>query len=114
VFPLYAALERFDFSLVEAALDLGANYRQVVTRVLVPSLSRAIVSGTLLVFIPAFGEFVIPDLLGGAKAMLIGNLISEQFLKARDWPFGASLSVVLLIGLGLAIVLIRRFEGRTA
>ena len=112
VFPLYAALERFDFALIEAALDLGATYRQVITRVLVPSLKRAIVSGTLLVFIPAFGEFVIPDLLGGAKAMLIGNLISEQFLKARDWPFGASLSVILLAGLAAAIVLIRRLEGK--
>jgi spermidine/putrescine transport system permease protein len=110
VFPLYGALERFDFSLVEAAQDLGANYWQVLMRVIVPSLRRAVVSGVLLVFIPSFGEFVIPDLLGGAKAMLIGNLISEQFLKSRDWPFGSALSVLLMIVLAFMIFVIRSFE----
>jgi spermidine/putrescine transport system permease protein len=111
VFPLYGAMERFDFALVEAAQDLGAHYPQVLTRVLIPGLRKAIVSGLLLVFIPALGEFVIPDLLGGAKVMLTGNLISEQFLKARDWPFGSALSTVLMILLALAIVLVRRLEG---
>ncbi len=110
VFPLYSALERFDFSLVEAAQDLGASYIQVMNRVILPSLRRAIVSGVLLVFIPAFGEFVIPDLLGGAKTMLIGNLISEQFLKARDWPFGSALSIVLMLILAGAIWWIRLFD----
>jgi spermidine/putrescine transport system permease protein len=112
VFPLYGALERFDFSLVEAAQDLGASYTQVLMRVIVPCLRKAIVSGILLVFIPALGEFVIPDLLGGAKAMLIGNLISEQFLKSRDWPFGAALSVLMMLLLGASVFLIRLFEGR--
>lgn len=112
VFPLYGALERFDFSLVEAAQDLGATYWQVLARVVMPCMRKAIVSGLLLVFIPALGEFVIPDLLGGAKAMLMGNLISEQFLKSRDWPFGAALSVLLMALLALAIFVVRRFEGR--
>ncbi|MES2962875.1 MAG: ABC transporter permease, partial [Bdellovibrionota bacterium] len=92
VFPLFAALEKFDFSLVEAAQDLGAHYGAVVWRVLLPIMRGPIVAGCLLVFVPAMGEFLIPDLLGGAKTMLAGNLISEQFLKARDWPFGSSLS----------------------
>ncbi len=112
VFPLYGALERFDFSLIEAAQDLGATYAQVLTRILFPNLRRAIVSGFLLVFIPALGEFVIPDLLGGAKTMLAGNLISEQFLKARDWPFGSALSVILILLLGVAIFVLRKVEGR--
>jgi spermidine/putrescine transport system permease protein len=111
VFPLYGAMERFDFALVEAAQDLGARYSQVLTRVLIPGLRKAIVSGLLLVFIPALGEFVIPDLLGGARVMLTGNLISEQFLKARDWPFGSALSTVLMIVLAIAIVLLKRLDG---
>lgn len=114
VLPLFAALERFDFSLVEAAQDLGAHYRQVLTRVLFPSLRHAIISSLLLVFIPSFGEFVIPDLLGGAKAMLIGNLISEQFLKARDWPFGSALSILLMVGLGLALFVMNAVDRRRA
>lgn len=112
VFPLYGSLERFDFSLIEAGQDLGATYGQVIARVLVPNIRKSLVSGFLLVFIPALGEFVIPDLLGGAKTMLAGNLISEQFLKARDWPFGAALSVILIVFLAIAIVILRRFEGQ--
>lgn len=103
VFPLYAALERFDFSLVEAAQDLGASYLQIITKVILPNLRKAFSSGLLLVFIPALGEFLIPDLLGGAKTMLAGNLISEQFLKARDWPFGSALSVILILALGFSV-----------
>jgi spermidine/putrescine transport system permease protein len=112
VFPLYGALERFDFSLIEAGQDLGASYLQVLTRVVLPILRKPLASGFLLVFIPSLGEFVIPDLLGGAKAMLTGNLISEQFLKSRDWPFGSALSVVLMVVLGLFIFAIQRWENR--
>ena len=114
VFPLYGALERFDFSLIEAAQDLGARYTEVIYKVLLPNLRKPLVSGFLLVFIPALGEFVIPDLLGGAKTMLAGNLISEQFLKARDWPFGSALSVLLLLALTISILMIRRLEREPA
>ncbi|MEK6554166.1 MAG: ABC transporter permease [Bdellovibrionota bacterium] len=102
VFPLYAALEKFDFSLVEAAQDLGASQTKILFSILIPNTSVAAINGFTLVFIPCLGEFVIPDLLGGAKSMLIGNLITEQFLKSRDWPFGAALSVVLI---GLLILI---------
>ena len=112
VFPLYAALERFDFALVEAAQDLGATFFQVCTKVILPALKTALISGFLLVFIPSMGEFLIPDLLGGAKTMLAGNLVSEQFLKARDWPFGSALSVLLMMFLGLVIAAVRRYEKR--
>lgn len=107
VFPLYAALEKFDFSLVEAAQDLGASNRQILFHVVLPNIFPAIRGGLTLVFIPALGEFVIPDLLGGARTMLIGNLITEQFLKARDWPFGAALSLALLLLLAFALLILQ-------
>ncbi len=113
VFPIYASLERFDFSLVEAAEDLGATFFQICTRVVLPSLKGAVFSGILLVFIPAMGEFLIPDLLGGAKIMLAGNLVSEQFLKARDWPFGSAISALLMLLLGLVVIAVRRWEKRS-
>ena len=97
VLPLFAALEKFDFSLVEAARDLGASRWMSFILIVLPLTSQAIMSGCILVFMPALGEFIIPDFLGGAKVMLIGNLITDQFLKSRDWPFGAALSVVLLV-----------------
>lgn len=96
VIPLYVALEKFDFSLLEAARDLGASSVQSFRRVLLPLTKKAVITGCILVFIPALGEFVIPELLGGARTMLIGNLIAEQFLKARDWPFGSALSILLI------------------
>lgn len=97
VLPLYGAFEKFDFSLVEAAQDLGAGNWKILTSVILPNLKKALWSGSMLVFIPSLGEYVIPDLLGGAKNMLYGNLITEQFLKSRDWPFGAALSVTLMV-----------------
>jgi spermidine/putrescine transport system permease protein len=97
IFPLYAALEKFDFQLLEANLDLGGSHWTALFKVLIPNNRRAIANGCLLVFVPSLGEFVIPDLLGGAKNMLAGNLISEQFLKARDWPFGSALGVLLIL-----------------
>lgn len=106
VFPLYSALESFDFGLIEAAEDLGATYTQALWRIVIPSMRKAFASGLTLVAIPAFGEYVIPDLLGGAKVMLVGNLVSEQFLKTRDWPFGSALSILVLATLGLALVFI--------
>ncbi len=96
VLPLYVALEKFDPVLLEAARDLGASPWRAVARVLVPVVKPGIFTGSLLVFTPALGEFVIPDMLGGARTMLIGNLITEQFLKTRDWPFGAALSALLI------------------
>lgn len=99
VLPLYGSFEKFDFSLVEAAQDLGAGNWKILISVILPNLKKALWSGSMLVFIPSLGEYVIPDLLGGAKNMLYGNLITEQFLKSRDWPFGAALSVTLMVTL---------------
>jgi spermidine/putrescine transport system permease protein len=113
VFPLYAALEKFDFSLVEAAQDLGASNAKILFGVIIPNTRVAALNSFALVFIPCLGEFVIPDLLGGAKSMLAGNLITEQFLKTRDWPFGAALSVGLIALLLTTPFILRRiFLGR--
>ncbi len=108
VFPLFSALEKFDYSTVEAAMDLGASHLKILFSVLIPNTRAAIANGLILVFVPSLGEFVIPDLLGGAKTMLTGNLITEQFLKSRDWPFGATLSIVLILMLVAIPFIFRR------
>lgn len=105
VLPLYGAFEKFDFQLVEAAKDLGAGPWSLLSRVIAPALKGPLAGSFFLVFIPCLGEYVIPDLLGGAKTMLWGNLITEQFLKARDWPLGAALAVTLLGSFGIVLVL---------
>ncbi len=113
VLPLFSAFEKFDFAMVEAAQDLGASTWKILKDVIVPNLKRPMVNGSLLVFIPSLGEYLIPDLLGGAKTMLYGNLITHQFLRARDWPFGAALSVVMmLVLLTCVLMVVRRVEGR--
>jgi len=103
VLPLYAALERMDPSVIEAAWDLYASPRSVFTRVVLPLSKPGIVAGCLLVFMPTVGAYVTPDLLGGAKTMMIGNLIQHQYLGVRDWPFGSALSFVLMGGVLLAV-----------
>ena len=105
VLPIYSTLERFDFSLLQAAQDLGANGVRAFVRVVLPLTLRGIVAGSLLVFIPAVGAFVTPDILGGAKTIMVGNLIQNQFLKALNWPFGSALSMALM-GLILIPVLL--------
>lgn len=112
VFPIYAALEKFDFSTVEANYDLGGGHFSALFQVLIPNTRAAIAGGCLLVFVPTLGEFVIPDLLGGAKNMLAGNLITEQFLKARDWPFGSALSILLIVILSFATWMISSWGSR--
>jgi spermidine/putrescine transport system permease protein len=110
VLPLYVSLEKFDFALLEAARDLGASSWRVLTRVLLPLTRPGIVTGTIFVFTPALGEFVIPDLLGGAKTMLVGNLITEQFLKTRDWPFGSALSLLVMVIVTVCLLFYLRTE----
>ena len=97
VLPLYSSMERFDFSLVQAAQDLGANDLWTFWRIVLPLTMRGVVAGSLLVFIPSVGAFITPNILGGAKTMMLGNLIQNQFLQARNWPFGSTLSVVLMV-----------------
>ncbi len=103
VLPLYTAVERIDWTLAEAAQDLYANGVQVFWQVLLPQTLPGLASGLILVSIPAFGMFVVPDLLGGSKAILIGNAIQQQFGSSIDYPFGAALSFVVT-GVTLAVL----------
>ncbi len=103
VLPLYTAVERIDWTLVEAARDLYAGRWQIFWRVLLPQTVPGLISGIILVAIPAFGMFVVPDLLGGSKAILIGNVIQQQFGSSLDYPFGAALSF-LITGLTLGVL----------
>ncbi len=97
VLPLYTSLEKIENSILEAAADLGAPPARAFLRVTLPLSVPGMIAGTILVFIPAMGMFVIPDLMGGAKTILIGNVIRNQFLTARDWPFGAAASMILMV-----------------
>jgi spermidine/putrescine transport system permease protein len=103
VLPLYTAVERIDWTLIEAAQDLYANRWQVFWRVLLPQTLPGLASGLILVGIPAFGMFVVPDLLGGSKTIMIGNAIQQQFGASIDYPFGAALSF-LVTGLTLGVL----------
>lgn len=94
--PLYASVEALDRSMVEASADLGATRIQTFLKVIVPQTMPGIVGGAVIVFIPSVGNFVVPDVLGGAKGLMIGNLVEQQFLSARNWPFGAALSMVIM------------------
>lgn len=94
--PIYASVEKLDPALVQASQDLGATPWQTFRRVVLPLTLPGVIGGSLIVFIPAFGNFVVPALLGGAKVMLVGNIIEQQFLAARNWPFGAALAMLIL------------------
>jgi spermidine/putrescine transport system permease protein len=105
ILPLYAALERLDRRYLEAARDLGASPWRAFWRVVVPLTMPGIVSGCMLVFLPGIGMFYVSDVLGGAKAMLLGNFIRDQFLTTRDWPLGAAASVTLTVLMVLMLLL---------
>ncbi|MHB1343962.1 MAG: ABC transporter permease [Thermoleophilia bacterium] len=109
--PLYSSLEKLDKSLIEASWDLGANRVWTLLRVTIPLSMPGIIAGTLLTFIPAVGDFVTPDLLGGPDTMMIGNLIQQQFLSARDWAYGSALSFSLMAILLLGIFFYVRKAG---
>jgi spermidine/putrescine transport system permease protein len=96
VLPLYATLERLDRNLLEASADLGARPWATLTHVMVPLCAPGIRAGAILVFIPCLGAYLTPDLLGGGKSVMIGNLIQNQFTTARDWPFGSAVSLALM------------------
>jgi len=103
ILPLYASIEKLDHRLIEAARDLGAGSFQTFFRVSLPLTLPGIIAGSMLVFLPALSMFYVPDILGGAKSLLVGNFIRNQFLVARDWPFGAAASVLLTVVMGLLL-----------
>ncbi len=113
VLPIYTSLEKFDWRLLEAAYDLYANRWQTLRRIVIPLAMPGMVAGCILVFVPALGTFFIPELLGGAKTLMIGNLIQQQFGISRNWPFGAALSFALLaVVLIFMLIYALRFRGK--
>jgi len=110
ILPLYANIEKLDTHFIEAARDLGANRTRLFTHIIFPLTLPGIMAGSLLVFLPAMTLFYIPILLGGAKSLLLGNLIQSQFLALRDWPGGAATSILLTVLMFLLIFLYRRFS----
>ena len=114
VLPLYAAIERFDMRLLEAAHDLYASRWQALRRVVLPVIRPGIVAGCILVFVPSLGAYVTPRLLGGGKNMMIGNFIELQFGQGRNWPLGAALSLLLLVVVLGALVLLTRLTQQEA
>ncbi|WP_342639734.1 spermidine/putrescine ABC transporter permease PotB [Proteus faecis] len=103
VLPLYSSIEKLDKPYLEAARDLGANKFQTFIRIIIPLTMPGIIAGCLLVMLPAMGLFFVADLMGGAKNLLIGNVIKSQFLNIRDWPFGAATSICLTLVMGLML-----------
>lgn len=103
ILPIYVSIEQLDHRLLEAASDLGAKPFTAFRKITLPLTMPGVAAGTILVFISSLGMFVVPDVMGGAKSALVGNLIQNQFLSARDWPFGSALSIMLAI---LSLVLI--------
>jgi spermidine/putrescine transport system permease protein len=104
ILPLYANLEKFDWRLFDAAKDLGASKWQTYTRILIPLTLPGIFAGILLVILPAMTMFYIPDILGGARSLLLGNLIKQQFLDAENWPLGSAVSVMLTLLMSLLLL----------
>ena len=110
VLPIHTAITKVDKNLIDAARDLGANNRQVFSKVVFPLTLPGIITGIIMVFLPAVSTFVIPQLLGGGQFMMIGNLIEKQFLLTGNWYFGSALSMILMIFILLSIWLMKRFD----
>jgi putrescine transport system permease protein len=112
VLPLYSNLVKLDMRLVEAATDLGARPWQVFLQVILPLSKAGILAGSMLVFIPAVGEFVIPELLGGAGTLMIGKVLWQEFFNNRDWPVASAVAIVMLLLLTIPIMLFHRYQAR--
>ena len=113
ILPIYASLEKLDHSLLEAAEVLGAKPAERFRRITLPLSMPGVVAGCLLVFIPALGSFLTADLLGGAKQMMIGNLVQNQFSAARNWPFGSAASFIVMALVLVAVMLYLRVKDKT-
>lgn len=112
ILPIYTALMRMDYSLVEAASDLGARPYRTFLSVTLPLTKSGIIAGSMLVFIPAVGEFVIPELLGGPDSLLIGRVLWQEFFNNRDWPVASAVAVVMLVILMVPIIWFYRYQRR--
>lgn len=113
ILPIYAALERSDTRLVEAAFDLYASKARVLLDVVIPGAKAGIIAGAILVFIPSIGSYLAPDILGGGRELLAGNLIAQQFQASRNWPFGAACAVILMTVVMLGLIQFVRSQEST-
>lgn len=113
ILPLYASLEKLDQRLVDAARDLGANRWQIIKNILLPLSKHGIVAGSVMVFLPSMTLFYIPNILGGAKSMLMGNLIQQQFLVEQNWPLGSATNILLTVLVALSILAYWRVQQQT-
>jgi len=104
VLPMYASIEKFDLTLVEAAGDLGANLRRAFLRIMLPLTAPGIIASVILVFVPVVGAFITPDIMGGGKVEMIGTLINRQFGVARNWPFGSAMSLALMLMVVVGVI----------
>lgn len=115
VLPLYASIEQLDFNYVQAAQDLGADSLRVFLRVILPLTMPGVVAASIITFIPALGDFITPDLMGGGNTFLIGNVLQQQFLTVRDWPFGSAMGIGLMVlVLGATMIYFRTGASRSA
>jgi spermidine/putrescine transport system permease protein len=110
--PLYSSIEKLDGNLIEASQDLGASALQTFARVVLPMTLPGIIGGSIIVFIPSLGNFIVPSLLGGARVVMIGNLIEQQFLSARNWPFGAALGMMVMAAVLVLLMIYIRVLSR--
>lgn len=113
ILPLYVSLEKIDSKLIEAAKDLGASKFEIFRKIIIPLSSSGIIAGSILVFLPSLGMFFIPDILGGAKELIIGSFIRNQFLQFRDWPFGSAASVFILIIMFIMLFFLAKVQNKT-
>jgi spermidine/putrescine transport system permease protein len=109
--PLFSAVDNLDRGLIEASADLGAKPWQTFLKVILPQTLPGIAGGSVIVFIPAVGNFIVPDVLGGAQGLMIGNMVEQQFLSSRNWPFGSALAMVIMAVVLLVLVV---FTTKTA
>jgi spermidine/putrescine transport system permease protein len=112
ILPLYAAIERLPADLKEASADLGASGWRTFRHVILPLTRTGVAAGCLFVFVPSLGNFIVPDLLGGGRQQMVGNLIQVQFLKARDWPFGATLALAVIALMAIVLFVQARLSAK--
>ena len=110
ILPIYSSIEKFDFSLLDAARDLGATKFKAMVKVFLPGIKSGLISAIILTFIPAVGSYAVPDLLGGNDALMLGNIIGKRLLDARDWPIASAVSMLLIVFTTIAVLLFMRSD----
>ncbi len=112
ILPLYSTIEKFDFSLLEAAQDLGATKSQAMVKVLLPAIKSGIITAILFTFIPAFGQYAVPQLVGGRDSFMLGNVIARELTVTRNWPLSSSISVVLTLVTMIGVLVFVKLNGK--